>query len=122
MIGMVNSVLEPVLGLDVQDVSGQTHNLEVVIDTGFNGFLTLPPARIAALGLTWLYRHQGQLADGSFQVFDVYASTIVWEGQLRTVEAEAADVQPLIGMALMKGHELRAHIIPGAVVTITRVP
>src|SRR5207302_3254527 len=59
MTGIVNADLEPLLRLTVQDAGGQPHDVEAVIDTGFNGFLTLPPALIAALGLTWLCRHRG---------------------------------------------------------------
>lgn len=96
MTGNVNADLEPSVRLTVHDAGGQPRELEAVIDTGFNGFLTLPPALIAALGLPWLCRQQGQLADGSLLTFDVYVATVVWQGQLRTVEAEAADTQPLL--------------------------
>ena len=63
--GSVNSALEATLRLAAHDPTGQAHEFEAVIDTGFNGFLTLPPALIAALGLPWLCRQDGQLADGS---------------------------------------------------------
>jgi predicted aspartyl protease len=53
MTGTVNTDLEPLLRLTVRDAGGQPHDLEAVIDTGFNGFLTLPPALIAAPGLAW---------------------------------------------------------------------
>ena len=59
MTGTVNADLEPLLKLTVRDARGQSHDVEVVMDTGFNGFLTLPPALIAALGLPWLCRQQG---------------------------------------------------------------
>ena len=36
-----------------------------VIDTGFTGFLTLPPAIVAALNLPFLRRISASLADGS---------------------------------------------------------
>src|SRR5207247_318859 len=81
MNGSVNADLEALLRLHVQDAGGQDHEVETVIDTGFNGFLTLPPALLASLGLPWLYRQQGQLADGSIHVFDVYAATVIWDGQ-----------------------------------------
>jgi clan AA aspartic protease len=114
--------LEATLRLSVEDTRGQVHELEAILDTGFNGFLTLPSAVIRALGLPWLYRQQGQLADGNFQVLDVFAVTILWDGQRRTVEVEALDAQPLAGMALMRGYELRVHVEPGGVVTIAAVP
>jgi len=94
MTGTVNVDLEAVLRLIVRDVSGQPHDVDAVIDTGFNGFLTLPPALITTLALPWLCRQQGQLADGSIQVFDVYVATVNWDGQSRSVE-----VEPVVAMS-----------------------
>ncbi len=122
MTGVVNADLEPLLRLTVRDAGGQPHDVEVVIDTGFNGFLTLPPALVAALGLPWLCRQQGQLADGNVLVFDVYVATVDWHGRPRSVEVEAADAQPLLGMALLQGSGLRIEVVPGGPVTITTLP
>ena len=122
MSGIVNTDLEPLLKLTVRDAGGQLHDCEAVIDSGFNGFLTLPPVLIAALGLAWLCRQQGQLADGSIQAFDVYVATVDWHGRPRSVEVEAADAEPLLGMALMQGSELRLQVVPGGSVLITELP
>lgn len=118
MIGSVNADLEALLRLTVRDANGQPQEVEAVIDTGFNGFLTLPPILIPALGLPWLCRQQGQLADGSVQTFDVYVAMVDWDGQPRRVEVEVVDVKLLIGMALLQGSELRIQVLPGRPVTI----
>lgn len=120
--GIVDSALEATIALFVQDVNGSTHSIDAVIDTGFNGFLTLPPARLASLGATWLYRGQGVLADGSIRVFDVYATTVIWDGQPRRVEVKSVDAAPLVGMALLLNHDLRIEIVPGGSVLITPRP
>jgi clan AA aspartic protease len=122
MTGTVNADLDPLLRLTVRDAGGQSHDVEAVIDTGFNGFLTLPPALLAALGLPWLCRQDGQLADGSVLPFDVYVGTVDWHGQARTVEVESADAQPLLGMALMEGSELRMQVLPGGSVILMELP
>ena len=122
MTGVVNADLEPRMVLSVRAAGAHPHTVEVVIDTGFNGFLTLPPALITALGLQWLCRQQGQLADGSVLAFDVYVATVDWEGQPWAVEVEAADAQPLLGMALLQGSELRMLVLSGGPVTISPVP
>jgi clan AA aspartic protease len=93
-----------------------------VIDTGFTGYATLPMALLAALGATWLYRQEGILADGSIQLFDVYAVTIIWDGQPRTVETEAIDSDPLVGMSLLHNHELRIQVATGGLVVIEEMP
>jgi predicted aspartyl protease len=63
--GKVNSALEAKFTLLLRDANEITQPIDVVIDTGFNGFLSLKPAQLALLGATWLYRGQGILADGS---------------------------------------------------------
>ena len=77
IIGVVNAHREATIGLIVQDANGQGHDIEAVIDTGFTGFLTLPIALIAALGLTWRGYASAVLGDGSLQQFDVYAATVI---------------------------------------------
>lgn len=119
--GIVNAELEPLFRLSVCDTGGQPHGVDAVIDTGFNGFLTLPPALIAVLGLPWLCRQQGQLADGSLLTLDVYVATVEWHGQVRSVEVEGANAQPLLGMALLQGSALRIQVIPGGEVIIAQL-
>ena len=99
----------------VGEVNG---NIEAVIDTGFTGFLTLSPTLIASLGFTWLGREQGVLGDGSLQVFDVYAATVLWDGYARTVATDAADSDPLVGMGLIRNHDLHIQVLEGGTVTV----
>jgi clan AA aspartic protease len=119
--GVVNAALEATVRLTIQAASGQAHEVEAVVDTGFSGYLTLPPTVIAALQAVWLARQPGILADGGVHIFDVYATTILWDGQPRTVETEVVDAQPLIGMALMQDCNLRIHVAHGGSVTIEAV-
>ena len=42
--GVVNDAYEAVIPLTLQGSAGQTREIEAVVDTGFNGFLTLPTA------------------------------------------------------------------------------
>ena len=99
--GVVNPNREAIIGLVVAGPRGQQQEIEAIIDTGFTGFLTLPPALVAALGLSWLSRQPGILADGSVDIFDVYVATVLWDSQPRSVEVEAADTEPLVGMSLL---------------------
>ena len=122
IIGIVNAYREATIRLSVQDANGQGHNIEAVIDTGFTGFLTLPPALITALGLTWRGYASAVLGDGSLRQFDVYAATVIWDGQARMVEIDAADTDPLVGMGLLYGHEVRIQAIDGGAVTIEALP
>jgi predicted aspartyl protease len=84
--------------------------------------LTLPAAIIASLGITWLGREQGTLAGGSTEFFDVYRAAVLWQGQPRPVEVEATEMAPLLGMALLKGHEVTIQVVDGGGVTISGLP
>ena len=72
--GVVNANREATIRLVAIGPQGHQQEIEVIIDTGFTGFLTLPPALIAALGLSWLCRQPGILADGRVELFDVYVT------------------------------------------------
>ena len=100
--GVVNGNREAIIRLVVTGPTGQQQDTEAIIDTGFTGFLTLPPARVAALELSWRSRQPGILADGSVDIFDVYVASVMWDGQPRNVEVEAADTEPLVGMSLLE--------------------
>ena len=118
MIGTVNSALEAMIRIVVDDSDGRAHDVDALIDTGFNGFLTLPSKHVAAMALPWLFRQQAQLADGSIEVFDVHEATVVWDDSPRMVEIEAVDAVPLIGMSLLQGHSLHVDIIENGRVRI----
>ena len=120
--GVVNANREAIIRLIVSGPSGRLQDIAAIIDTGFTGFLTLPPARVAALGLSWLSRQPGILADGSVDIFDVYVASVMWDGQPRTVEVEAADTEPLVGMRLLDRHSLRIDVLRGGVVTVSALP
>jgi len=95
--------------------------LEAVIDTGFTASLTLPPAIIASLGLRWQSLDRGTLADGSECLFDVYVADVVWDGKERRILVNEADTDPLVGMTLLRGFELRMQVRSHGKLTITKL-
>jgi predicted aspartyl protease len=62
--GMVNANREAAIRLLVRGPQGHQQEIEAIIDTGFTGFLTLLPILVTTLGLAWLCRQPGILADG----------------------------------------------------------
>lgn len=100
---------------------GRTQEVEAVIDSGFNGALTLPPALVTTLNLRWRSVDLATLADGSTCVFQVYVGSLVWDGKVRTILVAEADADPLVGMRLLRGHELKMHVRARGKVTIKRL-
>lgn len=120
--GAVNSQLEATVRLSLLGRGALQQQFEFLIDAGFSGYISLPPPHVAALQLIWLARAQGMLADGSIEFFDVYRAAASWDGQIRLVEVNVVDTQPLIGMALLERHFLNIDVKNGGVVTIAPSP
>jgi predicted aspartyl protease len=63
---------------------------------------------------------RGTLADGSECLFDVYDAKVLWDGKVRDILVDEADAEPLVGMRLLKGHELKMQIrARGKVTSVT---
>jgi clan AA aspartic protease len=120
IIGIVNDRGEALIRLVVGE-GNQRLVVDAVLDTGYTGFLTLPPSVIAALGLTWLGSEEGTLGDGSLHDFDVYSAQIIWDGAFRTIKVNESDTQSLIGIGLLYGYEVCIETIAGGTVKIMRL-
>jgi clan AA aspartic protease len=119
--GTVNAAREARIPLTLQAPFGVTRAIDALIDTGFDGFLTLRPSVIVALGLKRLGRGRAMLADGREQLFDIHAVIVLWDGQPLTVEADSAESDPLVGMVLLQGYGLSIEVVDGGSVQIQRL-
>ena len=111
-----------VVRLTIVGPRGRATKVEATVDTGFDGYLTLPLELIRRLDLTFRRRGRAELANGDDITFDVYEATVAWDGGRRRIEIDEADTTPLLGMELMDGCELNIKIRPGGRVRIKRLP
>ncbi len=82
-------------------------DIEVWIDTGFNGDLVLPQEEISDLGLPQSGTVKAILADGSEVALQRYICLIDWFGEQRDLEVVANEGEyPLLGVGLLLGHDL----------------
>ena len=105
--GIVTEQYDAVIELSLFGSRQQKERFDAVIDTGFNGWLTLPPAMIREFGLRWRRRGLAYLADGSSRFYDIYAAEIFWNRHRIQVDVDECDTTPLIGMRLLDGHDVR---------------
>jgi clan AA aspartic protease len=122
LIGTVNSLLEATVSLVLRSPRGQRLEVEAVVDTGYDGTLTLPSDLIAALELPFIRRGRVILGDGSESLFDVYQATVFWNGRPRKIAVDSADTEPLLGMKLLYGSELTVQVIEGGSVRVRELP
>jgi clan AA aspartic protease len=122
MTGTVSADLEAVLRLTVLGPSGQSADIDGVIDTGFSGYLTLPAATIALLGLTSRGPAYAMLADGTSVTLATYIATVLWHGAHRIVIVMCAEADPLIGAALLHRSRVTLDMEVGGAVIIAPLP
>ena len=92
-----------------------------MVDTGFNGALTLPPFLARELDLPWVSFGNATVGDGGESSFDVYEASVEWGDEERQALVDAVDIQPLVGMSLLYAQRLTITILPGGGVTIQDV-
>jgi clan AA aspartic protease len=120
--GAVTAQQQALIPLTLQDWQGQPETVEAIVDTGFNGFLTLPLPLIARLRFPYEGMAEVILGDGDTVRLDSFAATVRWDGAVRTGLVLAADGAPLVGMDLLLGSRVCLEVLTGGPVTIERVP
>jgi clan AA aspartic protease len=94
--------------------------LDAVVDTGFNDFLTLSQSVIEDLQLTLAAPMLAELADGNVVETDSYRATVFWDGEPKDVFVVACAGDTLVGMSLLYGYDLHIEAVDNGVVTITK--
>jgi predicted aspartyl protease len=119
ILGVVNGDREAVIQVVLMGAEKRLKSLPVVIDTGFTGYLMIPEALVMELG--WVYRgvQEAILGDGSSCDFEVYVGSMIWDGQVRSVEVNACKSGMLAGMGLLEGWKLEVEGKLGGEVKIT---
>jgi clan AA aspartic protease len=95
--------------------------IECVVDTGFEGALTLPPDVVAALKLPYVTRINANLADDSSVMTRLHMATIIWHGVEREVIVLAMGRRPLMGTALIEDYHLSVDFCEGGSVIIDEI-
>src|SRR5687767_8983077 len=103
--GNVNDRLEGVVEL-VLIGSACRRRIRVVIDTGFNGALSLESSIIQELQLTANGTREGTLADGSVIEFDAYLGAVEWHTGERVLTVLESAGGNLLGMELLEDSRL----------------
>ena len=119
IIGSVNTNREAVIQIAVLSDSKQIKAVRSVIDTGYTGDLMLPGAIVDELGLSLQAIQDAILGDGSLTTFEMYAGSIIWDGQVRRVEVNASETECLVGMGLLEEYKLEIDGRSGGMVRIT---
>ena len=118
--GIVNQEFEPIISISLRNADGNIYTQDAIVDTGFNGWLSLPPDLIDRLNLNWKRRGRAILGDGSECVFNVYEAMVLWDEDLLIIPVDEADSEPLVGMSLMEGYQLIVQVFEGGIVELSK--
>ncbi len=119
--GIVNADFEPIISISICDSNGKIYTEDAIVDTGFNGWLSLSPDLIAQLNLRWKRRGRAILGDGSECVFNIYEAVVIWDEVNLTIPIDEADSEPLVGMSLMENYQLMVQVFEGGIVELRKV-
>ena len=98
--------LKPQIALDIAGSDRVFLTSDVTVDTGFTGWLALPEDVIQKLGLTSYGQRPANQA-GGVGMFSIYGALVLWHGEQRPVLVHQITGDPLIGMALLEGSQLK---------------
>ena len=105
--GRVSQLGQALVAIDVLDSNGQLQPVDAVLDTGFTGYLTLPPDSVRSLGLPFAGYRTFELANGESVEFSNYHAMVSWHGRLSDVLVVESDSVPLVGMDLIWNSRVR---------------
>jgi clan AA aspartic protease len=92
--------------------------VDFILDTGFEGDLTLPGHLASRLGGEPTGFRRRALAGGSVGILPFYEARLEWGDGDRVAEVLLLEGQPLLGTTLMEGHLLQVEVTEGGEVSI----
>ena len=119
--GFFNSDFEPTIELEVVGPDG-ARSFGAIIDTGFNGGITLPLDWIEDLGLSQAGDQQMVLADGSLKAAPLFDAYVILNETAYDVVVAGASGKPLAGTNLFRGFSLYVEFQTNGVVELERLP
>ena len=104
--GRVDSNKQARVSLDLRSRTGNLRRVDVVVDTGFDGNLTLPPGIIRELDWEPDLDVNVMLATGATDRVNAWSGDVIWHDRPRSILILEAGGPPLLGMELMEDSQL----------------
>lgn len=119
--GFFDSDFEPTIELEVVGPDG-ARSFTAIIDTGFNGGITLPIDWIEDLGLSQAGDEQMVLADGSLTAAPLFDAYVILNETAYNVVVADASGKPIAGTNLFWGFSLYVEFEANGAVELERLP
>ncbi len=93
-------------------------NIEFIVDTAFDGDLSVPPHVLARLDVGYQTDRLFQMADGRQVYQPAFEINLLWDGEIRLTEVVSIKNASLLGIQLMDGKLLQAEMTDGGEVSL----
>ena len=122
ILGNVNALKQAVISLELHGPHGQIETVDTVIDTGYNGDLTVTPDIASRLQFPFRETRTYELGSGELLDFPIHNATVIWDGQTQIIATVVTDGGILVGVSLLTGYTLFIDAIDGGEVRIEARP
>ena len=116
--GEVSGDQQALVTIEIIDAEGHPRPVEVILDTGFTGYLTLPSETIRQLGLAPVGRRTFEPANGELFEFEAHLAAVSWHEHLTDAMVLRSDGDPLLGMTLLWGSRVTLDAVAQGEVSI----
>jgi len=105
--GIVNDLNEPIVDLDIEISDKVLRKTEGIVDTGFNGYISIPATLVEESNWHFLGTEEYELANGDVVEEKVYLGKVIFDGEETLVFSLSNRSQDtLIGTKLLRGRIL----------------
>ena len=104
--GRVDAQRQAWVQLEIELSDGNFEPIETVVDTGFDGHLSLPPDLIGRMRVKSDEPIDVYLATGVREKVDTWLGNVLWHDRLRSVLILESNGVPLLGMELLEDSQL----------------
>lgn len=112
---------QAVVTVELLASDGQFQPFEFVLDTGFDGDLSLPSRTLRGLAAAPEGEYPTELADGSRIMSYAWTASALWDGQTRPILIVESDGEQLLGMNLLWQNLITLEAKAFGQVTIDRI-
>ena len=99
--GEVRPNRRAVVAVELRAADGEFQSFNFILDTGFDGELSLPLQTLQGLDVAAEGDYRIELADGSHVVSHTWSAIVLWEGVPRDILVVESAGEPLLGMELL---------------------
>ena len=120
--GTVDPFLNAFVRLEFTGANGVLVGRDMLFDTGFSEYFSLPQDLIDILGYPVKSKENVTFSDGIKREVTIYDGRVLWDGQEQAVPIHSLNGDPLLGMSQVENYLITIPARVGETVTFALMP